>query len=150
MIYAAVFFALLWAAMKVLIPQINKTRHERDRQIAAAKDAAEGVDANMGSAQADYDAAIADARAEAARVLDTARAEVEADRSSKVSVVEAELAEARAAAVAEIDLAKTSALSSLQGDVTEVAVGAASSVMGKQLDLASARPLVERILGGGS
>lgn len=148
MIYAAIFFGLLWLAMKALIPQINKARHEREAQIAAAKDAADTVDADMGSAQADYDNAIASARAEAAQILDSARAEVEADRAAQVSAVEAELSEARAGAVNEIEQAKATAMSSLQGDVTQVAVGAASTVMGKQLDVAAARPTVERILGG--
>lgn len=148
MIYAAIFFGLLWLAMKALVPQINKTRHERDRQIQAAKDAADSVEGDLGNAQADYDRVIGDARAEAARIVDEVRQEAEADRAGKVATVEAELAEMRAGAVAEIDAAKAQAVASLQGDVTDVAVSAASSVVGKQIDVSSARPLVEQILGG--
>lgn len=150
MIWAAVFFGLLWLAMKALVPQINRTRHERDAQIAAAKDAADNVEGNLGSAQADYEETISNARAEAARVMDEARAEVEADRAAKIGAVEAELADAKSAAMAQVETAKQQARASLQGDATQVAVGAASSVMGKQIDINSARPVVERILGGGS
>jgi len=63
MVYAVIFFCALWAAMKyVLLPPVHKVRDEREARIAAARDAADNASADMGSAQADYDAAMAGAR----------------------------------------------------------------------------------------
>ena len=102
-IYAAIFFVALWAAMKyVLLPPIMKVRAERAAKIAAARDAADNASADMGTAQADYDAALADARAEAASILETARAEADAARSEVVGAAEADAAQVRAAAASEI------------------------------------------------
>ena len=92
-VYAAIFFFALWAAMKyVLLPPIQKVRAERAAKIAAARDAADNASADMGSAQADYDAALADARAEAASILEAARSEADAHRAQVVGAAEAEVA----------------------------------------------------------
>lgn len=147
-IYAAIFFCALWAAMKyVLLPPIQKVRAERAAKIAAAQDAADNASADMGTAQADYDAAIADARAEANSILEAARSEADAARAQVVGAAEAEAAEARAAAQAEVAGARTDALGSLSGDVASVAAGAASTVIGRQVDASAAQPIVDRVLG---
>lgn len=147
-VYAAIFFVALWAAMKyVLLPPIQKVRAERAAKIAAARDAADNASADMGSAQADYDAAIADARAEAASILENARAEADAARAEVVGAAEEEAAQVRAAAEAEIAGARSTALDSLSGSVAEVAAGAASTVIGRQVDPSAAQPIVDRALG---
>lgn len=147
-IYAAIFFVALWVAMKyVLLPPIQKVRAERAAKIAAARDAADNASADMGSAQADYDAAIADARAEAVSILETARAEADAARSEVVGAAEEEAAQVRAAAEAEIAGARSSALGTLSGSVAEVAAGAASTVIGRPVDASAAQPIVDRALG---
>ena len=147
-IYAAIFFIALWAAMKyVLLPPIQKVRAERAAKIAAARDAADNASADMGTAQADYDAAIADARAEAASILEAARAEADAARADVVGTAEAEAAEVRAGAAAEVASARQQALGALSGDVAAVAAGAASTILGRQVDSAAAQPIVDRTLG---
>lgn len=149
-IYAAIFFFGLWAAMKyVLLPPIQKVRAERAARIAAARDAADHATADMGSAQADYDAALADARAEAASILEAARSEADAHRAEVVGAAESEAAELRATAEAEVAQARADALGNLTGDVAEVAAGAASTVIGRQVDVAATRQLVEQSFSGG-
>ena len=148
--YAALFFFALWAAMKyLLLPPIQKVRAERAAKIAAARDAADNASADMGSAQADYDAALSDARTEAAQILESARTEADAYRAQVVGAAETEAADARAAALAEVDAARSDAIDNLTSDVAEVAAGAASSVIGRQVDPATARTLVEQNLSGG-
>ena len=148
-VYAAIFFFALWAAMKyVLLPPIQKVRAERAAKIATARDAADNASADMGSAQADYEAALAGARAEAASILEAARAEAEAHRAEVVGAAEAEVAAARATAESEVSGARSQAIGSLSGDVAQVAVSAASSVIGRQIDVESARPIVEQALEG--
>ena len=147
-VYAAIFFVALWMAMKyVLLPPIQKVRAERAAKIAAARDAADNASADMGTAQADYDAAIADARAEAASILETARAEADAARAEVVGAAETEAAGVRSAAASDVASARAQALGALSGDVAAVAAGAASTVLGRQVDASAAQPIVDRALG---
>lgn len=146
-IYAAIFFFALWAAMKyVLLPPVQKVRAERAAKIAAARDAGANASADMGSAQADYDAALADARAEGANILDAARAEADAARSVAVDAASAEAAELRAVATAEISVARNQSLFALSPDVAAIAAGAASTVLGRTVDVSAAQPMVDRAL----
>jgi len=150
MVYAVIFFCALWAAMKyVLLPPVHKVRDEREARIAAARDAADNASADMGSAQADYDAAMAGARGEANTILDAARAEADAHRAEVIGVAEAEAAEVRAAALADLDSARTRAMATLTDDMADVAAGAAGLVVGRTIDAGTARPAVERALQGG-
>ena len=148
-VYAAIFFFALWAVMKyVLLPPVQKVRAERAAKITAARDAADNASADMGTAQADYDAALADARAEATAILEAARGEADAHRAQIVGAAEADAAALRDQAVAEVSGARSQAMGSLTGDVAEVAAGAASTILGRQVDASSARTIVERALQG--
>lgn len=149
-VWAAIFFFALWALMKyVLLPPIQKTRSERAHKIIEAKDAVGTASADVASAQAEYDTKIAEARAEAAEILDAARDEAEATRAEIMGAAESEVASQREAAEAELAEARAQALSSLRGDVVDVAVGAASSVVGRGLDPGSQRAVLDRVLGRG-
>lgn len=148
-VYATIFFVALWVAMKyVLLPPIQKVRAERAAKIAAARDAADNASADMGSAQADYDAAMAAARAEATSILENARAEADAARTEIIGAAEAEAADLRAGVAAEVAEARSAALGSLRDEVASVAAGAASTVLGRSVDAGTARPIVDRTLGG--
>lgn len=149
-VWAAVFFFALWALMKyVLLPPINRTREERASTIAAAKDAVSGASSNVAEKQAAYDEAIAAARAEASEIIDQAHARAEAQRESVMEAAEAEVAELRAAAATELAEARAGAVGTLREQVASVAVGAASSVVGRPIDQASARSTIDRVLDGG-
>lgn len=149
-IWALIFFAALWAAMKfVLLPPIQKVRAERAQKIAAAKDAADNASADMGTAQADYDAAIGDARGQAAGLLEAARAEADAHRAGLITAAEADAAAMRAGAEADIAAARSTAIGTLSDDVAQVAAGAAGTVIGRPVDVAAARSAVDRALSGG-
>jgi F-type H+-transporting ATPase subunit b len=149
-IWAAVFFFALWALMKyVLMPPINRTRDERAAKIVAAKDAVSGASSEVAEKQAAYDQAIAAARAEANEIIDQARGRAETQRASVMQATEAEVAELRAAAAAELDEARAGAVGSLRDQVASVAVGAASSVVGRPIDQGGARSTIDRVLDGG-
>ncbi len=149
-VYAALFFFALWAALKyVLMPPIQKVRAERAQKIADARDAADNASADMGSAQADYDAALADARTEAARIVEEARAAADARRAELMATAEADAAAVRAAAASEVEAARAQAMTTLRSDVAAVAAGAASTVLGRQIDPAAAQDIADRALQGG-
>jgi F-type H+-transporting ATPase subunit b len=150
-IWAAVFFFALWAAMKyVLLPPIMKTRAEREAKIAAARDLADGGSGDLAAVQAAYDEKINAAKAEATALVDAARTEAEAERATLVNAAEAEIAQLRSGAQAEIAAARTAALSGLKGDVATVAAGAATTVVGRPVDAGSAGTVLDRILNGAS
>ncbi|MDH3753784.1 MAG: F0F1 ATP synthase subunit B [Acidimicrobiia bacterium] len=149
-LWAAVFFFALWAMMKyVLLPPIQRTRAERAAKISEARDAAGNASADIATAQADYDATINAARSEATSLVDAARAEADADRAEVMAAAEAEVATLRANAETELAEARATAMSALRDDVAAVAVGAASTVVGRDLDASSHRSIVDRILDGG-
>ncbi len=148
-LWAVLFFGALFFAMRfVLVPPIQAAMAQRNEQIRSAKAAADSVESDMGTAKADYDARISAARDEANALLESARADAEAHRSGLQAEADAEIADLRAAADAEIEAARAQALVSVRGDVSQMAVGAASTVIGKQLDVGSQQAVLDRFIGG--
>lgn len=146
-VWAAIFFSILWALMKfVLLPPIIKDRDERNAKAAAAREAASGTEANLAAIRAEHDAKLGTSRAEASGIIDAARAEVDADRQAQVAAVEAEIAQQRASASAEIETARAQALAGARGDVGSLAVGAASAVLGRDLDVGSHQSILDSYL----
>ncbi len=146
--WAALFFFALWALMKfVLLPPLMAARTEREEKISAAKDMADSVDSDLGSATSEYDAKISAARDEANGIVVTAREEAEARRSEIMGAADAEIAEMRNAADAEIAAARAGALGDLRGDVGDLATQAAGTVMGSPVDRSAAQPIIDRVLG---
>jgi F-type H+-transporting ATPase subunit b len=116
---------------------------ERENRLRADRRAVDVAHDQMGAAQTEYEAALADARAEANALHDAARAEAESYRAEKIAGANAEIAGLREEAAAEIEAAKAEALRQLQDDVIDLAVGAASSVMQKDLDRAAQLQVIE-------
>ncbi len=87
-------------------------------------------------------------RAEANDIIDQARGRAEVQRASVMEAAEADVAELRATAAAELADARASAVGSLREQVASVAVGAASSVVGRPIDQAAARSTIDRVLDG--
>ena len=91
----------------------------------------------------DYDATIAEARAEAARVIEEARQAGDDRRTEIISAVEAELSVERQAAMAEIETDRQAALAQLRGEVGGLAVAAASKVVQQALDAGANQAIVD-------
>lgn len=147
MLWSLVFFLAFWAMLKfVLLPPIVAGRNERNAKALAAREATSGAEGDLAAIHAAHDEKLASARAEASRIVDEARAEVEADRQARVTAVEAEVAEKRAAATAEVNAARQAAMANARGDVDALAVNAAGAVLGKNLDVAANRSVLDSIL----
>ncbi len=135
LLWGAFFFTLLWVLMRfVLLPPITKVMAQRDEKISADKAAAEQATADAVSVKQDYEASIATARQEGARLVDDARHRADASRGELVAAADAEIAQLRAAAVAEVTAAKEAAMAEVQGSVADLAVEAAEAVIQKHLD----------------
>lgn len=149
--YTVIFFSLLYLLVRyVLLPPVQRTMDERAERIRQEREAAQAARLGAGSAVTDFDQELAPARAEAAAIIDAARNEAEQERQAILAAVEAEVATQRATAAAEIDAARAQAMSQLRPQVVTLAVGAASRVIGRPLDPAAQRPIVDRYLASAS
>ncbi len=145
--YGAATFLILWALMKfVLTKPVLKIMQDRADKIRGDLDAADQARAAADQSIGQYHAALASAKAEATRLIEDARAQGEAKRRELMAAAEADVAAMRAAAAEEVARAKAEALSQLRGDVATIAVDAARAVIGKDLDVATQRPIVDDYL----
>lgn len=145
--WGAVCFASLFLLVKfVLLPPVKQTMSARAERIRSDLDAADAAQAQAGSAAGEVHDQLADVRAEAAEIIDAARAEAEAERNRIVGAAEAEVADLKAEADAEIAAAREAALAGVGAQVAELAADAASRVMGRQVAVSAAQPVVDRYL----
>ncbi len=146
-VWAAVFFLALWALMKyVLLPPIQRGMAMRADTIQGGKDAADAATAALGSARREHDTKLAEARAEANQILAGARAAADEQRAALQADADTEIAELRRQAQSDIDQARADALQGLRGDVATLAVGAASAVLGQDIDVASQQSVIDQAL----
>jgi F-type H+-transporting ATPase subunit b len=142
--WGAVGFFGLWILLRyVCLPPLMKIREERLQKVQADNEAAAAAETAAEQVRRDYDATLAEARAEANRVVEAAREASEAQRAEAVRIAEAEVAEQRQAAMAELDAARAAALGQIRDDVAQLAVSAASKVVQTDLDVAANRGTVD-------
>jgi len=150
LLWAAVFFFGLWALMKfVLLPPIIEGRNEREARVRTGQDSVSDSESELAQITAAHQERIAVAKAEAAAVVDAAREEADGQRAQAVAAVEDEITKLRANAQADIDGARTTALAGAKGAVSTLAVGAASKVLGHNVDLAANQDVIDAYLSGG-
>lgn len=142
--WGAVGFFSLWILLRyVCLPPLMKAREQRAQQVLADQEAAAAAESQAEQVRRDYDATLAEARAEASKIVELARVEAEERRSAAVAAAESEVAGQRSAAMADLDAARATALDQLKGQVAELAVSAASKVVHQELDLAGNQSTVD-------
>jgi F-type H+-transporting ATPase subunit b len=137
--FAIVFGAIAWKGY----PAMKKAMDARTERIRSDLDAAEAQRTEAGTVLAGYQAQLADARNEAARIIEEARQSADEVRANLVAKAEADVAEMRARAAADIEAAKAQAIADLRGEVANLAIGAAEEVVGRSLDRDTNVALVE-------
>ncbi len=149
-VYAFVgFMALFLIVRYLLFPKMKRGMDARYGHIRAQHEAAESTREHAERQRAEYEAGIAEARAEANKVLEVARAEVEADRQAKLAAANARIAERRAAATAETEAAIAAARSHVEDAVAEVASTVAGRALGRTVDPGSIRDVVSDVVHAG-
>jgi F-type H+-transporting ATPase subunit b len=144
-------FLVLVLLMRVwLFPKLKKGTDARYARTRADLDDAERIREEGAEDVARYEAAIAEANAEAARLLERARQEADADRTAKVTAANARIAERRGAAAAEVEAARRTALASTEPIVLEIGTSAAERILGAPVDRAAVRPVVAEIVAAGT
>jgi F-type H+-transporting ATPase subunit b len=144
-------FVVLFVLMRLwLFPKLKKGTTARNAKVQADLDDSERIRREAADDVAQYEAAVADARAEAARLIEVARQEVDADRTVKITAANARVAERRAAATAELDNARLAALGQVEDIVLEVASTAAERILHRPVDRAAVRPTVTEVVRQGA
>lgn len=134
-IWGTAAFALLVGLMSwKLFPLVRKAMNDRQAKIQDDLDTAERSRLEADELVQQHESELAGAKTEAAGILETARTEVEEYRNRRRSEIEEELVELRARGVADVEASKAQALSDLQNEVSNLALGAAESVIGRELE----------------
>jgi F-type H+-transporting ATPase subunit b len=140
------FFVVLGALWKFGFPAIKSTMDERTATIQGDLDAAEAAKAEVSAKAAEYDAQLAEARTEAARIIEEARQDAESYRSDKRTEADAEIARIKEQAAADVESSKAQAIADIRGEVATLAIGAAEQVVGQSLDRDANVALVEQFI----
>jgi F-type H+-transporting ATPase subunit b len=143
-IWGTLSFLILFVVMaKFAYPALKKAMDARSEKIQGDLDAADSARSDAESLRGEYDAKLAEAHAEAARIIEAARSDAEQVRQDRIAAIEPEIAEKRAQAEADIETAKDRALADLRAQVTSLAVGAAEQIVRSSLDEAAYARLVD-------
>lgn len=128
------FVIILVIVIRVFVPRMTAMFDARADAIEGGLKRAEEAQAGAQQALESYNAQLAEARAEAARLRDQAREDAKKIRAELVEQAQADAARIVANAQTQIEAERTSALVSLRTEVGSLALDLASGVIGEALD----------------
>ena len=137
------FLVVFFFIAKFGLPQMRQAMNNRTEKIRGDIQAAEDQRAEADSVLAEYRAQLNDAKSEAGRIIEEARLAADQIKRDQEARLQSELAELRTRAIADIDDAKGRAMNDLRGEVAQLAIGAAQTVVQRNLDPATQTQLVE-------
>lgn len=132
---------------RVALPRIEAILAERQGTITNDIAAAEDLKAKAVEAEAAYNQALADARAEAQRIVAEAKAEIQADLDDAIAKADAEIAAKSAESEKAIAEIRAGALESIQSVATDTAAEIVTVLGGKAEDAAIADAVANRMKG---
>ena len=123
-------FLVLLIVMKFLFPVLRKGMQARYDKIHDDHEQATATTAAAQSEVAEYRAAVAAARVEAAARLDVARSTLEAERAARLAEVNAEIEAQRRRALEQAEVARTAVRDQVKAAVTDITTQGAALVLG--------------------
>lgn len=142
-----IFVALLIVVGVFVVPRLNKALDARADAIEGGLKRAEEAQAAAAATKGEYEAQLAEARAEAGRIRDQARTEGAQIVAEAKEQAQAEAARIAANAQVQIEAERAAALVSLRAEVGSLALDLASNVIGESLsDDKKSTALVDRFL----
>ncbi len=141
----AVFAVLIYATMKWIWPHILNAMAERQRTIAQGLAAAEKGEQALTEARANAEAIIREARERANHIIDQAQHRANELVEEAKGTANVEGARLVAAAHQQIELDTTRARESLRREVAGIAVGAASKLLGREIDARKHAELLDQL-----
>ncbi|MGA0879740.1 MAG: hypothetical protein ACO3SP_11540 [Ilumatobacteraceae bacterium] len=129
---AFVVFALLMRFF--LYPRLRRGMDARYESIRSGHEKADAARTAARSEVAQYESALAAAKADAAKVLEAARETLEQERQSQMAAANARIASQREAAVNQADAARAAARSQIESAVADVVSSAVEAAAGRKPD----------------
>ena len=129
---AFVVFALLMRFF--LFPRLKKGMDARYNSIREGHESADAARASARSEVSEYEAAVAAAKAEAAKVVDQARATLESERQSQITSANSRIAAKREAAQRDAEAARSAVRGQIESAVSDVVASAVELSTGKRPD----------------
>ena len=140
-----VFATLILITMKWIWPPILKAMDERQRKIAQGLAAADEGEKELAQARDKADAIIREARERANQIIDHAQHRANELIEQAKGAANVEGARILAAAEQQIALDTTRAKESLRREVAGIAVGAASKLLGREIDARAHADFLEQL-----
>ena len=141
------FLLLLWVLQKFAFPRFEALYKERTEKIEGGIKRAEQMQADAEKALQTYQAQLAEARAESARIRDDARLEAEQIKAELRTQAQEEAARIVAQGQAQLEAQRAQIIAELRADLGRTAVELASKVVGESLEEeARRRGTVDRFL----
>ncbi|HEY2808559.1 MAG TPA: F0F1 ATP synthase subunit B [Steroidobacteraceae bacterium] len=140
-----VFCLLIWGTMKWIWPPILAAMDERRQKIAQGLAAGERGELALTEARSNADAIIREARERATQIIDHAQHRANELVEEAKGTATTEGARLVAAAQQQIDLDTTRARESLRREVAGIAVGAASKLLGREVNAATHADLLNKL-----
>jgi F-type H+-transporting ATPase subunit b len=140
-----VFATLILITMKWIWPPILNAMDERQRKIAQGLAAAEEGEQELSQARDKAEAIIREARERANQIIDHAQHRANELIEQAKGAAGAEGARILAAAQQQIELETTRAKDSLRREVAGIAVGAATKLLGREIDARAHADLLEQL-----
>jgi F-type H+-transporting ATPase subunit b len=140
------FIIVFIGLSRVAYPAAKKSLNARTERIRASIDEADSLKAEAASTLAQYQASVADAKAEANRIVDEARQAAEAVRADIIGRAEAEANEIKAKGREDVEAGKARAIAELQSQVGDLTIALAEKVVERSLDNDANRALIDNYI----
>ena len=140
-----VFATLIWGTMKWIWPPVLAAMDERQRTIAQGLAAAEQGEESLAQARSKADDIVREARERATQIIDHAQHRANELVEEAKGTATTEGGRLVAAAQAQIQLDTTRARESLRREVAGIAVGAASKLLGREIDARTHADLLDQL-----
>jgi F-type H+-transporting ATPase subunit b len=147
LLWGLVAFSLLMAFLfKFVFPRMNQMLEERSALIQGRMEEAESVRGEAEQLRRQYEAQLADSRAEANRIIEEARAQAERLKADHLARAEEEAAQITARARDEVEAERGRLVQELRGQVAAISVELAGKIVQRELDDAQHRSLVDQYI----
>jgi F-type H+-transporting ATPase subunit b len=140
-----VFGLLVYLTMKFIWPPLLGMMDERERKIAKGIAAAEKGEESLTEARGKADAIVREARERASQIIDHAQHRANELVDEAKGTANTEGGRLVAAAQAQIQLDTTRARESLRREVAGIAIGAASKLLGREIDARTHADLLDQL-----
>ena len=140
------FLLLLYLLNRFLFKRVFALLDERQARISKGLEDAEAAARDRELARAERDAALADARKEAAEMLARANKIADDTRKEILATAKADAEQVTERAREEINAEKERAMAELRAEVADLALAAAGKLVRREMDTDTQRSLVEEVL----